>query len=321
MGTMRLYALKDWAAVRNADPYLRIFGQELDQITKQWSTDRQLINRLTTLKIVRRAAREIKRLERVLRKATSPEEEERLIARYVPRRPEWATSDLLRLRIGLPIYTPRRPAPWPIRVLLFLRFFYDWRRYSELIQGMENDLVADIRHAALYEISNRVETDLIEISAKLDELGFGAVGGLHFRLNRSAFYVREFGILLKTLRVGNIPTWVSYAQFVQRGLAPAFHYMASVGKRLRRVRARLLTISETIETSALVGQSAATRHNTAVLRRATTFAIIILLLFLASTSQAQGIALRIAGFLYGRLPRWLTQRAEELASWLSSLFG
>ena len=41
MGTMRLYALKDWAAMRNADAYIRIFGQELDQITKNWGSDRQ----------------------------------------------------------------------------------------------------------------------------------------------------------------------------------------------------------------------------------------------------------------------------------------
>ncbi len=168
----------------------------------------------------------------------------------------------------MPIYTPRKPAPWVIR--LVLRASSTWRRYRELLKGMEDDLVADIRHAALYEISNEVETGLIEVSANLDEMGFGAVGGLHFRLNRSAYYVREFNILLKTLRIRNIPTWTSYEQFVQRGLGPAFHYLRSVGKRLRRVRARLLSITETIETTALVGQSAATRHNTAVLRRTTT---------------------------------------------------
>ncbi len=124
----------------------------------------------------------------------------------------------------------------------------------------------------------RSRPSLIDVSSKLDELGFGAIGGLHFRLNRSAYYVREFNILLKTLRIHNIPTWTSYEQFVRRGLAPAFHYMASVGKRLRAVRTRLLTITETIETTALVGQSAATRHNTAVLRRTTTIAIVILLI-------------------------------------------
>ena len=76
---------------------------------------------------------------------------------------------------------------WSSASCCSLRFFYNWRRYGELLKGMENDLVADIRHSALYEISNEVETDLIDISSKLDELGFGAVGGLHFRLNRSAY--------------------------------------------------------------------------------------------------------------------------------------
>ena len=201
----------------------------------------------------------------------------------------------------MPTFTPRRPAPLVIRVLLFLRFFYNWSRYSELLKGMENDLVADIRHSALYEISNEVETDLIDISSKLDELGFGTVGGLHFRLNRSAFYVREFKVLLKTLHVTNIQSWISYEQFVQRGLAPAFDYMSSVGKRMRAVRSRLLTTSETIETSALVGQSAATRHNTAVLRRTTTLAIVILLVFLAR-GLVFALANRVGGFIYSWLP-------------------
>jgi hypothetical protein len=40
MGTMRLYALKDWTAIRNADPYIRILGQELDQITENWGSNR-----------------------------------------------------------------------------------------------------------------------------------------------------------------------------------------------------------------------------------------------------------------------------------------
>jgi hypothetical protein len=238
---------------------------------------------------------------------------------FVPR-DRWSARELLRLMKGIPTYTPDRSAPYIILVLLFLRFFYSWSRYRDLLRGMENDLVADIRHAALYEISNEVETDLIDISSKLDELGFGAIGGLHFRLNRSAFYVREFQILLKTLQVQNIPSWVSYEQFVRRGLEPAFDYMASVGKRLRAVRARLLTTTETIETSALVGQSAATRHNTAVLRRTTTLAIVILLVFLASTSQARGIAIWIAQLAYNRLPAWVISWFDGILATLQSLF-
>jgi hypothetical protein len=320
MGTMRLFALKDWAAVRNADPYIRILGQELDQITKNWGRDRKLINGLTSLEVVHLAKEEIERLGVVA--TDSDEQKQRKLAAFVPRqeKPKWSGIELLRLMKGMPTYTPSRPAPWVIRILLRLRFFYNWRRYGELLKSMENDLVADIRHSALYEISNEVETDLIDISSKLDELGFGAIGGLHFRLNRSAYHVREFYILLKTLQVQNIPTWVSYEQFVRRGLAPAFDYMASVGKRLRAVRTRLLTTTETIETSALVGQSAATRHNTAVLRHTTTLAILILLIFLASTNQAIWLANRIWQFVFNWLPASVTSQIDEIVSPIQSFF-
>ena len=212
-----------------------------------------------------------------------------------------------------------RPTPLAIRILLRLRFFYNWRRYGDWLRGTENDLVADIRHSALYEISNEVETDLIDISSKLDELGFGAIGGLHFRLNRAAYYVREFRILLDTLQTNNIQSWISYEQFVQRGLDPAFHYMAGIGKRLRAVRERLLTTTETIETSVLVGQSAATRHNTAVLRNTTTLAIFILLVFLASSGV---IGWNLAGgrFIYAHLPPSVASRIDEFVAHLQSFF-
>ena len=320
MGTMRLYALKDWAAVRNADPYIRILGQELDEITKNWGRDRKLINGLTGLHVVHLVRDEIERLG--ISDYETDAEKERKLAAFVPRaeKPTWSGAELVRLQEAMPTYTPSKPAPFVIRMLLRLRFFYSWRRYGELLKGMENDLVADIRHSALYEISNEVETDLIDISSKLDELGFGAIGGLHFRLNRSAYYVREFQILLKTLHINNIQSWISYEQFVQRGLAPAFHYMAGIGKRLRAVRARLLTTTETIETSALVGQSAATRHNTAVLPHTTTLAILILLIFLASTSQATGLATRIGQFVYSRLPPAVTSQIDEIISHIQALF-
>ena len=138
---------------------------------------------------------------------------------------------------------------------------------------------------------------------------------MHFRLNRSAYYVSEFRILLKTLQVGNIPSWVSYQQFVRRGLTPAFDYAASVGKRLAAVRNRLLTITEMIETSALVGQSAATRHNTAVLRNTTRLAIIFLVLYLV-----RGPILKLLASLWDVLKSWLPDGLLPAALLLQKLF-
>ena len=182
-----------------------------------------------------------------------------------------------------------------------------WRRqeYFEFVKQLDEDLAGDIRHSALYHISNDIETRLLEISSHLDQLGKLTVGGLHFRLNRSAYYVREFKILLKTLQVTNIPTWISYEQFVRRGLAPAFDYMSSVGQRLRAVRERLLTVTEMIETSALVGQSAATRHNTAVLRQTTTLAIVLLTLYVARTFIGNVLAVVVKPLLRQLPSSWL----------------
>ena len=292
MGTMRLVALKDWAAVRNADPYIRILGQELDQITERWGSDRSLINTLGSLDDIKAARKAIERH-----------------ARGAPARSDrWSPEELSRLAKIMPRYIPANPANIAYRLVLRIRFIATlrWSDYRQFLEQLDQDLVADVRHSALYYISNDVETKLIEISARLDQLGKLTVGGLHFRLYRSAYYVREFKILLKTLQVTNIPTWVSYEQFVQRGLAPAFDYMSSVGRRLRAVRERLLTVTEMIETSALVGQSAATRHNTAVLRQTTTLAIVLLTLYVARTFIGNVFAFALKPVLRQLPPSWST---------------
>jgi hypothetical protein len=308
MGTMRLFALKDWAAIRNADSYIRILGQELDRVTEKWGDDRKLVNELRELKVVRETKAEIQRLEKYLAKANAKTEEERArVAKlFVPKlaQPIWTGAQLLRLNEVLPTYTPDRAANFPYR--MFWGIFFLWRRkkYRDFIDGLEEDQIADIRHSALYEISNQVETQLIDISATLDRIGFGAIGGLHFRLNRADFYKREFYILLKTLNVNNIQSWISYDQFVRRGLVPAFDYMAGISKRLRAVRARLLTTTETIETSALVGQSAATRHNTSVLRRTTTIGIVFFIGILFKEQIVKAFK-RIVGPIYDMLPPYV----------------
>ncbi|MET0192624.1 MAG: hypothetical protein ABW200_04535, partial [Hyphomicrobiaceae bacterium] len=125
--------------------------------------------------------------------------------------------------------------------------------------------------------------------------------------------------LLKTLNVGNIPTGVSYEQFVQRGLQPSFDEIAETGRRLQSLRARLGTVTEMIETSALVGQSAATRHNTAVLRNATTILISILGIVLLRFTFPKVWA-AISNWFHALLGQWDTE-AAALVTDLLNLFG
>jgi hypothetical protein len=135
-------------------------------------------------------------------------------------------------------------------------------------QASRDDLsgIQDQEDGEIQKLADNVESDLIELSAALDEVGLKAVSGLHFRINRSRYYVAEFESMLISLGIGNIDTWVSYDQFVRRGLKPAFEFIDGVGRRLLSLRARLQTVLEGIETSALVKQSSATRLNTAELR-------------------------------------------------------
>jgi hypothetical protein len=237
MGTMRLFALKDLEAIRSADGPIRMLGQELDMITGEWSSKRQQVEGLTSFW-----------------KLDS--------ARYSP--------DYSDIQEDLKYVSTPGPVGQFVRFVGRVVYFIVMPgRAKRVFHEEQNNRVLDAKYQLLYRISSRIEGKLIKLGARLDRLGREAVGGPHFRINRSRHYVREFRVLLKTLNVGNVPTWVSYDQFVMRGLQPAFDEISDTGRRLRALRARLGTVTEMIETSALVGQSAATRHNTAVLRSAT----------------------------------------------------
>jgi uncharacterized membrane-anchored protein len=193
---------------------------------------------------------------------------------------------------------------------------FDVRRNFEALKAGKSDedrrLVQDKEDAAIQELADRVENDLIDLSAALDAVGIEAVHGLHFRINRSRYYVQEFESLLGTLKVGTIDTWVSYDQFVTRGLKPAFDFIESVGGRLLGLRTRLQSVLEGIETSALVKQSAATRENTAQLRSiATAFAKLqkwlrVVSVLLAAATLIAGL-LGLQGAL-GEMVGWLRSR-------------
>jgi hypothetical protein len=292
MGTLRLYALKDWVAIKEADTYIRILGQELDKITRDWSDKRRLIEGLQSLRGFAAAKKDEQYLP--IRKYLNKV--------FVP---------------GVITRTLRRVRAFVLSLLTF------WE-LKQLLRKDEQNAVLDTKYALLYEVSSELETQLIAIGAALDEIGSRTVGGLHFRINRSGYHVAEFRRLLATLEVKNIQSWVSYEQFVKRGLDPAFEYIASVGSRVRALRDRLQTVSETIETSALVGQSAATRYNTAVLRQATTIMVAVLAIYLSKLAFPT-IYAQLLDYIGTQASQWgrylweLAEQAIEYGGWLGAL--
>jgi hypothetical protein len=145
-----------------------------------------------------------------------------------------------------------------------IRDTYDPRKIGKTDDALSE--IQDEEDKKVQALADTVEKDLIDLSAALDEVGIRAVHGLHFRINRSRYYVCEFESLMASLKIGNIDTWVSYDQFVTRGLKPAFDFIDGVGTRLLGLRTRLQSVLEGIETSALVKQTSATRENTAQLK-------------------------------------------------------
>jgi hypothetical protein len=326
MGTVRLHAFKDWAAVRDADQHLRLIGQEVDRIGRQWSGDRHLVGRLADLKTMRRAAREVRRLKRALTRAVGAREMQ-VRSRAFEARDQWRPEAVDRLRIGLPAYIPRRPLPWPLRVAILLRHCGNLRRYGEVLGSMEASLVADIRHRTLYAIALHTESSLAGVCARLDELALGPVGGLRFRLDRSAHHAREFHALLKALRSSAIPTWVSYEALAEGGLAPTFDHARRVGRRLHATQARLRALAASIEASALRGQSAAMRHDAALRWRPAAYAILFLALLVLAASSTAGRAFivrigevlrRLVAVAYAHLPSRATGAIEQVFTWLQS---
>jgi hypothetical protein len=122
------------------------------------------------------------------------------------------------------------------------------------------------KYERIADLTKKVEGKLIKIAADLDRIGGGAIGGLPYRISRSTYYVRECNVLIDALHIGHIHSWNSYNSFVKLGLQPAFDYIAEAGERLRRLRLRLHSVTEAIQTSALVAQTTATHANTKALR-------------------------------------------------------
>jgi hypothetical protein len=111
-------------------------------------------------------------------------------------------------------------------------------------------------------VNQQGERGLIDISRALDDLGKGAVGGIQYRIGRSRYYAETYRKMLETMRCGNIETWWTYDQFATRSVDPVFRLIEGIGLRLEKLRDRLRTTMESVQTSAIVNQTEATRDNT-----------------------------------------------------------
>ena len=278
LGTVRLFAMKDFSIIRDADVHVRIYGQLLDQIMdeatkrtngalRRWweGAYHDAHKRLNDLWC---KAQELKGLaqETVLRRDYAAciaglEEQKSKCADTSNQGVEEAEllvteRPLMLFRRLLDDIVAAAPDgtnfdPLEANVFATARKDLDWARKAK--SRHDEDMA---------QLNRQTDLRLTRIKTYIDELGNDAIGGLAFRINRAQFYAQTYRRMVDTLRVGSIDTWWDYKQLASRGVEPAFGFIESVGQRLDKLRMRLRDAMEAVQTSAIANQTEATRDNT-----------------------------------------------------------
>jgi hypothetical protein len=253
LATNRLFALKNLRSIKNAGMHINLLGRELDGILKYWGDERQAIEDKYYWKLAKiynpglaklekdefeRVAREVKENKILTERDRDPS----LIEQFI----DW--GKLIAKLANIDIEMPRI------------------RGVQKVTEARIQELL-DVRVQELASLVKRVERRLVEIASSLDSVGTGGSGRLLFVINRSKIHMNEFERMAPSLEIGNIDGWVNYEQFVHRSVLPTFDMIRATGERLVGLRERLQSVTEMIQTSALIVESEATRQNTAILRR------------------------------------------------------
>jgi hypothetical protein len=257
--TMRLFALKNLRVIKNAGTHLRILGHELDGVLHKWSVERGRIEQI------------YQPLLELARKENS--ENHHNIKIKIRNWVEWLET----------VYSP---ATSPGIVI-------ERRKHRRAKSQAELD-IEHYRADELGELIRVTEQKLIQLTSALDSIGRGGAGRILYVINRSNYYCNEFERLWPTLEIGDIEGWINYGQFVERGVKPTFNLIRHTGQRLIWLRKRLISITEMIQTSALIIETEATKSNTAQLSRIATslYYVEIPLVFVAGS-----IIINLAGRL------------------------
>jgi hypothetical protein len=280
LSTLQLYAFKNWGTLRNANVLIRQYGRELDEILENWVHNSDEIFR-EQQKVIdgaiqtqhdwfrgwaeeQPANKDL--IPAALRPspnllaapvADDPENSSRLFFVHMRHLADLRTAILRRKEGHRPDWEtkPRARRAKPIHAL-------DLLEAKRAVYWQSLRVMKSRRDEDLSQVNQLAERDLIRVSRLLDDLGRRAEGGLQSRINRSRYYAETYREILKTMRCGNIETWWTYDQFASRCVDPVFRLIDGIGHRLERLRDRLQNTMESVQTSAIVNQTEATRDNT-----------------------------------------------------------
>ncbi len=234
VNTMRLFVFKNLAIIKNAGVHIQVLGHELDGVLQYWGEAR---DKIETKHGANCALNNI-------------DDEGNVINKNEPE----LNGSISRM----------------LKAIRDFEVKLDDDRRQQNLQSIKSPLLQRLeseRIRSLARLIKKVEKRLVILGAGLDDMGRGGAGRLLYIINRSNYYANEFERLWPTLHVVNIDGWISYNQFVDRGVKPVFNQISSIGQRLDSLRKRLQSTTEMIQTSALIIETEATRANTETLRQ------------------------------------------------------
>jgi hypothetical protein len=256
-GVRRLFALKDWSVLQQANTWVRIYGQKLDEVYSEWIDATKAVREKYWRECNARWEGDIAGIVETLTDSEARERARRAVKLRGDYNQERAITALLNLGYE---YRDKRTR--------FLSLPTRDRRKWDTIRDILNELYGEKedRDIKLAERNHAAEQALVQITRALDQLGQSA-GGLTYRINRSRYFADLYRRQAEALDDSNIETWWSYSQFAKRGMEPTLLFIDSVGEGHMRLQEQLQSIKQDILHSSIAYQTESTRDNTYKLER------------------------------------------------------
>lgn len=178
-----------------------------------------------------------------------------------------------------------------------------------------DDALTGLHAEELYDLIVTTESRLISIAAALDRIGQDGAGRLLYLLSRSGQFTLEFERLMSMIDVGNVPTWLNYKNFVRRGLRSTFDAIEATQDRMISLRGRIQTITDVVQTSALIIEAEATKQNTRELRlMARNYTALRTTTYIAVATMIMQFIALVAG------PPAIAEFFDDAWTWVSGFF-
>jgi hypothetical protein len=294
-GVRRLYALKNWSILQQANTWVRIYGQKLDEAYAQWidATDaarekyerncdilwdvtragqfdpgakdrpRTALSALFAwlpVTVRKKKAADLVGIVETLRNREA-REEARSAVKLRTDTQEKAVTALLKLYDE---YSEKRSIPRKL-ILRRARDWKAWREIRNLIDRLRE--TKEDRDIKLARHNQSAELALVQITRELDRLGQAATGGITYRINRSRYFAELYRKQVDALADSEIETWWSYSRFAKRGMEPTLRLIEGIGESYFRLHEQLQSIKQDILQSSINNQTESTRDNTYKLER------------------------------------------------------